>query len=89
MLKTIGAVGASLSIDGCTGKQDEGAPGQQNQNDKGDATVTPTDPNEGIFDTQTTFLDAETPQDVIVKNINLYQTETTVGVQGLACNKRG
>ena len=89
MLKTIGAVGAGLSVAGCMGNQDDGAPGGQNQNDKGDATVTPTNQDEGLWDTETTFLDAQTPQDVVLNKINLYQTETTVGVQGRACNKRG
>ena len=89
MLKTIGAVGAGLSVAGCMGSRDDGAPGQQNQNDKGDETVTPTSEDEGLWDTKTTVLDSQTPQDVALKNVNLYQTETTVGVQGRACNKRG
>lgn len=84
LLKAAGATTAAVAIAGCTG---DNAAGEANQTDTGDEPISPNEA--GLFDTQVTFLDEQTPQDVKLKNINIYQTETTVGVQGKACNKRG
>jgi hypothetical protein len=89
LIKTTGAMTAALAIAGCTGEEAAGA-GEQNEQDTGDASVTPQRGEEfGYFDIEGAVAEDENAQGVQFKNHDLFRVEDAYGVRWTVVNKTG